>query len=222
MSIQADEERTLQQERAAAIAHLESRARRRRLGIRWPTALFALVLAAGVLWMMRGDLAYFFSPRVPLTLGSQEGYHLEALASNRYAQIHGQPTARGAFLHKGGQSWVIVGLQGTPVLVRRPALPGEDWEPGRPAPPPDTRAFGVRGRLLAEQDAKPYSQGFELIRTEPEMVAPDGQLWILLAQESPGQDTGQIILAGFVLLFLLGNVWLFARDIAVRLGARGG
>ncbi len=213
-------EPTLYEEREAAIAELEQRVRRRRFGIRWPTALAAILMAVALLWMQRADLAYFFSSREPITLGTSEAYHFDRLASNRYAQIHGTPITRGAFMQDGDQVFVVVGLQGTPVLVKRPALPTEDWDPRLPAPQPDQRPFGVRGRLLSEEDASKYQQGFEILRSASGVVPRDGKLWLLIAHESPGEDRGGAMLFGLLGIFILANGWFFARDVASRIAAR--
>jgi hypothetical protein len=213
-------ESTLYEEREAAIAELEKRAHRRRLGIRWPTALAAILMALALLWMQRADVSYFFSSREPITLGSEEGYHLDRLVSNRYAQIRGVPSNRGAFLQDGDQVFVIVGLQGTPVLVKRPALPSEDWDPRLPPPQPDQRPFGVRGRLLSEADASKYEQGFEILRSASGVVPRDGKLWLLEAERSPGDDRGGAMLLGLLGIFILANCWFFARDVALRIAAR--
>ncbi|MGA9521728.1 MAG: hypothetical protein WBV82_09700 [Myxococcaceae bacterium] len=213
-------EPTLYEEREAAIAELEKRVQRRRFGIRWPTALAAILMAVALLWMQRADVAYFFSSRQPITLGTEDGYHFDRLVTNRYAQIHGVPTTRGAFLTDGDQVFVVVGLQGTPILVKREALPNEDWDPRLPAPQPDQRPFGVRGRLLSEADASKYQQGFALLSSASGVTPQDGKLWLLIAEESPGDDRGGAMLMGFLGIFILANGWFFARDLALRLAAR--
>ncbi len=213
-------ESTLYEEREAAIAELAQRAQRRRFGIRWPTALVAILMAVALLWMQRADVSYFFSSREPITLGTEESYHFDRLVSNRYAQIHGVPTSRGAFLQDGEQVFVVVGLQGTPVLVKRPALPNEDWDPRLPAPQPDQRPFGVRGRLLSEAEASKYEQGFELLRSASGVASREGTLWLLIAEESPGDDRTGAMLMGLLGIFILANGWFFARDLALRWAAR--
>jgi hypothetical protein len=210
--------RSLQEEREAAIAELEQRARRRGFGIRWSTALVAMAMAVGLLWMQRADIAYFFSSRAPLTLGSEEGYRFEQLASNRYAQIHGAPTTIGAF--SKDCAFAMVGLQGTPVLVKRAMLPSEECVPGHAPPQIDQRPFGVAGRLLSEADASRYAPGFDQLRSVNGVVPRDGKLWLLVAEESPGDDVWSAVLLGFLSLFILANAWFFARDIALRFGAR--
>jgi hypothetical protein len=206
----------LRQEREATIAHLEARQQRRSFGVRTPTALVAMAASAFLLSWQAKDVAYFFSPRAPITLGVEGEYRLERLRSNRYAQVHGIPTLRGAYAQEGREVFVVVGLLGTPLLVKRPALPGEEWTPGRPPPQPDQRPFGVRGRLLAEQEAPRYAQGVEQLRAMGEVQPLDGQLWLLLEGEQPASALDEALLAlGLAAFFVLNGVFL-VRDLRSR------
>ncbi len=212
---------TVAEEREEVIRALEEgQARRRTLGIRWPTALLAITLAVGLFaWQrMDRDLAYFFSPTQPLTLGSEGDYAWENLRSNRYAQIHGIPTFVGVFSrHAGDEVRVTVGLQGTPVLVHRAALPTEDWPENRPPSAVDQRPFGVRGRLLVlDEVPSTFRPAFERLGPKEGIQPRDGKLWLLLAEQSPRKDLGTVALASFLFAFVLLNVWLGLRDIASR------
>jgi hypothetical protein len=168
--------------------------------------------------MQRADIAYVFSSREPLTLGSEEAYRFDQLASNRYVQIHGIPTSSGAY--SNDCAFGMVGLQGTPVLVKRAVLASEDCIPGHAPPQIDQRPFGVAGRLLSEADASRYAQGFEQLRGVHGVVPRDGKLWLLLADESPSSERWSAVLLGFLTLFIAANAWFFARDIALRFGRR--
>lgn len=184
---------------------------RRRWVVRWPAALIGLALAIGLLWMQRPALSYLFSADEPLSLGDENGYRLERLTSNRYAEIHGIPTATGAFSRRGERAQVVVGLQNTPVLIRRDALPTEEWPARRPPPAPDSRPLGARGRLLAAEDAPPQYRGaFEML----------GGRWILLDGERPGADRSTAALGVALLAFAGLNLWWLARDVARRIQAR--
>jgi hypothetical protein len=174
-----------ERERSDRITELEVRARARFGGVSRVTALVAVVAAAAFIWVQRADLEYFLSDSAPITLGSEGDYHFERLSSNRYAQIHGTPTLRGAYAREAGTVFVVVGTQATPVLIRREALPTEPWAPGQLPPRPDRRPFAVRGRLLIDQDAERYRDGFDKLRSWGEVVPRDGHLWILLEAERP-------------------------------------
>ena len=184
--------------------------RGRRWVVRWPAALLGLALAAALLWLERAELTYLLSPREPMLLGDENGYRFERLASNRYAEIHGIPTATGAFSRDGERIQVVVGLRNTQVLIRRPARPSEDWVPRRPPPPPDPHPFAARGRLLAEEDAPQYRAAFEML----------GGHWILLDGERPGANRAAALLGGALVAFAALNAWWLARDVARRLQAR--
>jgi hypothetical protein len=174
-----------------------------------------MVVGGALLSMLWKDLAYFFSPRTPLTLGAEGAYRYELLESNRYVQVHGLPTARGAYGREGEDVYVVVGLRDSPFLVRRRALPGEEWAPGRVPRQPDQRPFGVRGRLLAEADAERYREGFTLLREMGEVRPQDGRLWLIVEGERPGADRGVLLVAGVLLAFIFGNLALLVRGLGL-------
>jgi hypothetical protein len=176
---------TDERERSERIAQLEVRARSRFGGVSRVTALVAAGATAAFLWLQRAEIAYFLSDATPITLGNEGDYHFESLRSNRYAQIHGTPSLRGAYAREGGSVFVVLGAQGTPVLIRREALPTEAWAPGQVPPRPDPRPFAVRGRLLIDQDAERYRDGFDKLRSWGEVVPRDGHLWLLIEAERP-------------------------------------
>ncbi len=209
------ESHPLQDDREARIAELEGRlARQSGVGVKAPVAAVAVALCLGLLWYERLDLAYYVGSRDPIGLGAEGDYHFERLSSNHYAQIHGTPTTRGAYSSERGQTYVAVGLRDTPVLVYRPALPGE-------APPrqPGQTPFAVRGRLLSQPDAERYSDAFKLLGEAGEVRPRDGLLWVLVEGERPGADTLTAALAAAVGAFALLNGWFFARDVRHRLRA---
>ncbi|MBX5480960.1 MAG: hypothetical protein IRZ16_03795 [Myxococcaceae bacterium] len=208
------------EERTEAIRALEATQRRRRLGVRWPAASVAIVLGVCGLFWVYPDVAYFFSPREPITLGTEGDYHFERLTSNRYAQIHGTPTQVAAYTREGDVTMVHLGLRDTPVLVRRAALEGEDWVPGRPPMAPDQRPFGVRGRLLARKDAARFESGFKLLEHVDGVVPRDGKLWLLIEGERPSTFTGDLLIAIVLVLFVAANVFFLIRDIRARIAAR--
>lgn len=210
-------QQSVAEEREEAIRAIEASRTRRRLGVRWPAAVIALVFGAAGLWWAWDDVAYFFSPREPITLGTEGDYHFDRLASNRYAQIHGVPTTSAAYARASDTTWVHLGLRETPVLVRRPALPTEDWVPGRPALPPDQRPFGIRGRLLERADAAKYEEGFKILEKVSGVVPKDGKLWILIEGQSPARFTGDFGLAVVLMLFMVANLFFLVRDLRARL-----
>ena len=183
--------------------------------MRWPTALLGLILACGVLWSQRAALAYFLSPREPISLGSEASYSFSRLASNRYAEIHGAPSANAAWSRKGDRVYVVLGFQNTPLLVRREAFPTEEWIPRRPPPRPDPRPFSARGRLLAREDAPEYETAFQMLASD--VVPKDGRLWILLDGERPGGDARTLIASGLLTAFALLSLALLVRDVASRI-----
>lgn len=208
------EDQLIREERERRIAELEARlARRPGSPIKPPVALVAMAVAGALLFMQWREVAYFFSPRTPLSLGTEGEYRYPELVSNRYAQLHGLPTLLGAYERDGSAVFVLVGLRESPFVVRRPALPGEDWVPGRTPPRPDQRPFAVRGRLLAEEDAPRYRDAFALLRSKGEVQPLEGRLWIIIEGERPGEDFGRLVVALLLVLFIAANGLFLVRGL---------
>jgi hypothetical protein len=204
----------------------EIAARERRLsarhpvGVSAPVAAVAMVLGVLALWIFqRQDLQYFFSPAEPVVLGREGEYRFDLLESNRYVQVHGIPTGRGLYAPEKDGTRVIVGLRDTPILVRRRALPGEEWEPGKGKPPqPDQRPFAAAGRLLAVGDAPGYAAEAARTLSQGDEVRPrDGKMWILLMGERPRQDRGLVAISLALVAFVLLNAWFLAQSVRHRL-----
>ena len=208
------EEQLIREERERRIAELEERlARRPRSPLRAPVALVGIGVAAALLVMQWREVRYFFSPRTPLSLGAEGEYRYAELVSNRYAQLHGIPTSHGAYERDGEAVFVLVGLRDSPFVVRRPALPGESWAPGKRPPRPDQRPFAVRGRLLAEEDAPRYRDAFELLRAKGEVQPLQGRLWIVVEGQRPGEDLGRLAVTLLLMLVIAANVLFLVRGL---------
>lgn len=232
-------------ERDEQIAVLEQRLRRRSpIGVRAEVAALAAALALAAMWIFeRRDWAYFFSPAEPVSLGREGEYRWDLLESNRYVQIHGAPTTRGLYGPGSGGLMVVVGLRDTPVLVRRRALPGEEWAPGKGTPPqPDQRPFAVEGRLLLVDEATASAGRAELpryaqqawslvvddapawareaagqLQTSGEVRPVDGKMWILLSGGRPRSDPGLLLITALLLTFAALNVYFLVKDLRHRL-----
>jgi len=208
------EEQLIREERERRIVELEARlARRPRSPLRAPVALVGIGVAVALLVMQWREVRYFFSPRTPLSLGAEGEYRYPELVSNRYAQLHGIPTSLGAYERDGDAVFVLVGLRDSPFVVRRPALPGEDWAPGKRPPQPDQRPFAVRGRLLAEEDARRYKDAFELLRVKGEVQPLEGRLWIVIEGQRPGEDLGRLAVTMLLVLVIATNAWFLVRGL---------
>lgn len=198
-------------EREALIAELEKDlARPARVGVLPPVAAIALLGACFLMWWMRADVAYFFSPRDPIELGAEGNYQLANAVTNRYAQLHGVPSARGWYVDEKDGSFVIVGVNDTPVLVRRVTFPDEQVRNGK-RPQPRQNPFFVRGRLLSRADASRYAEVF----TEFESWSGTKASWLLLAEESPGRDLGNVGGFTFLALFAAVNLWMLVRGLSL-------
>ena len=205
------------QPRDARIAELETRLRAQRTaGVRLSVALVCLLSALFLLWRELPDVAYARSPAAPLTLGREGAYRFEALSNNRYVQLHGAPTSTAFWGQDRRGPFLVVGLQDTPVLVRRAPLPSETWAPGRPPPPPMQTPFAVRGRLLAESAAGAYREAFQKARQLPGVRAREGTLWLVVEGEKPGEDWGAVLTAALLALFAAFNGWLALRRFLPR------
>jgi hypothetical protein len=202
------------------MAQLEEGLRRQpAFGVRIPVALTGMLAAIALLTLERQDLSYFLSPRAPLTLGREGQYRFEDLRSNRYVQIHGSPSLRGAYWKEKERTFVLVGLRETPILVRRAALATEEWAPGTTPPQPDQRRFSVKGRLLAEADAPRYREGMKKLESGGEVQTLGGRLWILLEGELPGADWSAFFIGSGLCVFFAVNAWFFGRGLAARFSA---
>jgi hypothetical protein len=202
------------------IAQLERSTRRRVTGVQLPVAVLCL---AGTLFLLAReapDVAYVFASREPVTLGSEGAYQLERLRPNVYAQIHGVPLGTAFYGVEQGARIVLVGLQDTPVVVRRPLLPTEEWVPGKKPPPPDPRPFGVRGRLRPLDDVPGFRDSAAKLRALPGLRPIDGRLWVLREGERPGEDRGPLIIALVLLGFGGLNAVLAVRGAQALLQER--
>lgn len=212
---------TLRDEREARIAQLEARERRPRgLGVHPAMALMAMAVVGFLLWQDRLDLAYLFASRTPVTLGQEGTYPREGLTPNRYVQIHGRPTSRASFGEVDGRIVVMVGLEGSAFVLRRPPLPGEAWQPGAPPPAPNPAAFSVRGRLLREDQDPRFAQGYEALRSSPQLHPIDGRLYGIVLDEIPGTNHAAAAWGGLLVTILIFNLWLLARGLEVRVRRR--
>lgn len=208
-------------ERRERIAELEERLRSPGgAGLRAPVALFCLVGALYLLWRELPEALYAVSPAVPVTLGHEGDYRWNLLASNRFVQVHGTPTATAFWGEDRQGPFLVVGLQDTPVLVRRAPQPGETWVSGRTPPPPLSTPFAVRGRLLREDDAPAYGEAFVRGRSLAGVRPREGKLWILLEGERPGEDRGALVTALLLALFAAFNAWFAWRSLRPRSLAR--
>jgi hypothetical protein len=189
--------------RAARIAELERKTRRRATGIQLPVALVCLAGAIFLLVRQAPAVAYYFGSTEPLTLGSEGSYRLEQLRSNTYVQVHGIPVRSALYGQQGRAQFTLLGLQDSPFVVRRPLLPTEARAPGQPAPPPDPRPFAVRGRLLSEEKVPAYRDAFPRLKRIAGLRPLDGRLWVILEGERPGEDRGAL-LVGLLLLGFAG------------------
>ena len=206
--------------RALRIEQLERRTSRRVTGVQLPVALVCLGAAIYFLVRQAPAVAYYFSSPQPVTLGSEGSYRFDRLRSNTYVQVHGVPLRTAFYGVERGQKIVVVPLQDTPLVVRRPLLPSEEWVPGKPPPPPDPRPFGVRGRLLREDAVGAYHEAFPQMRTLAGLRPIDGRLWVVVEGEHPGEDRGALIVGLLLLAFAGLNVVLAAQGVRALLQRR--
>jgi hypothetical protein len=180
------------------------------VGVLPPVAAIALCGALFLMWWMRTDVTYFFSPRQAIELGAEGDYHPERAAPNRYAQLHGVPSERGWYTQEKDGDFVVVGIDDLPVLVRRPTFADEKLGPGGKRPAPRPNPLFVKGRLLSREQASKYAEVF----SQFERWSGRSPGWILLAEQPPGRDLGGVAMFGFLSLFAAVNAWLFARGLA--------
>lgn len=215
-----DETEAIRAEREERIRELEARQRRRPPAVRAPVALVSIAIALLIFSREWPDVAYFFSPREPVVLGHEGAYRFDLLTPNRYVQLHGTPTRRAAFARDGDDVEVAVGLIGTPIIVRRPALPSEDWPPGfKTPPPPDQTPFSVGGRLVPRSYGL-YRGEFRAVDDLGEVKPRDGELWMVLEGDRPAQHWPALVLAIALLAFVALNAYFAVRDVRYRVALR--
>ncbi len=201
-------------QRSNRIALLESRLERRpAVGVMPPVAALALIITGWVMWTQRADVSYFFSSRDPIQLGVEGAYRFDQAATNRYAQLHGAPALRGAYGLDGDQQFVVIGVQNTPLLVKRKALPTEEWKPGTTPPAPDQRSFTAAGLLLSREQASRWEDAFAKHEGFGELKPK----WILIEGARPGSDFAAIGWFGLVVAFAVVNAWLLVRGVGASL-----
>lgn len=207
------------QERDARIAELEAKlSKGRPVGVRAPVALICILGALFLVWLNRHDVAYFFSEREPITLGSEGDYKLEAIVTNRYVQLRGVPTRRAHYENK--ELMVLVGLIDSPFIVRRPRLTGEDSGPNGLPPPPNQQPFAVRGRLLSRSQAPEWDRAFHDFKTWGELQPRNEQLYLVVEGDRPGRDLGLGVVLGLLAGFIALNAYFFVRDVRYLLARR--
>jgi hypothetical protein len=206
--------------RALRIEQLQRRTSRRVTGVQLPLALVCLGAAIYFGVRQAPAVAYYFSSPEPVTLGSEGSYRFDRLRSNTFVQLHGVPLRTAFYGVERGQKIVVVPLQDTPLVVRRPLLPSEEWVPGKPPPPPDPRPFGVRGRLLREDDLGAYHAAFPPMHRLAGLRPIDGRLWVVVEGEHPGEDRGALIIGLLLLGFAGLNVVLAVQGARALLQRR--
>jgi len=216
----ADPPLSPEEARALRIEQLERRTSRRVTGVQLPLALVCLAAAIYFLVRQAPAVAYYFSSPEPVTLGSEGSYRFDRLRSNTYVQVHGVPLRTAFYGVERGQKIVVVPLQDSPLVVRRPLLPSEEWMPGKPPPPPDPRPFGVRGRLLRDDDVGAYQEAFPQMRKLAGLKPIDGRLWVVIEGEHPGEDRGALIVGLLLLAFAGLNVVLALQGARALLQRR--
>jgi len=174
--------------------------------------LMGLGLAAFLLFDMRDDLAFWFRSAEPIDLGTSTTYFLDRVRDNSLASIQGVPGPVANRFKLLTETYEIVALRGTPVLVRR-APTGLDMPvpPGKPPPPPDQKPFTATGRLLRDTSIPQYEHAFRTLVERGEAVPRGDHLWVLLDGEQP--RTGwKVPLMLLALVALLGlNAYSLTR-----------
>ncbi len=204
-------------ERDAFIAKLEADLARKRVGVLPPVALLGVVCAAVLMAWLFDDAAYFVSSRTPLELGAEGAYTFERAQPNRYAQLHGVPSAKGWYIDEAQGAYVLVGVNDTPLAVRRRTFDEENRRVGDVRPQPRQNPFFVRGRLLSRAQASKYE---EALRSYEAWSGGKVQ-WLLLAEETPGEDSGTAVLFSGAFVFALVNLWFFSLSLRKRGEGRG-
>ena len=218
---QRDVDADLPDVRDRRIAELEARlSRPAALGVSPISAGLSLAVCLAALWVVSDDAEYFFSARTPIQLGAEGDYRFDAARDNRYVELHGVPTSRGAFGIDGRDTVVAVGVRDTPVMVWRRALKGEEWMPGSKPPPPNQQSFTIRGRLRARTaDADKYTDAFKKLDEFGE-VKPK---WVLIESERPGGNFTVAILTTLLSAVAGFMAWLLVRGLlAMRKVSRRG
>ncbi len=201
-------------EREAYIAKLEAELNKKpRVGVLPPVAAIGLIASLAVGYTMRDDVQYYFSSREPIELGAEGDYHFERAVPNRYAQLHGVPTAKGWYVDEADGAFVVLGVNDTPVAVRRATFEDENrrLSDGK-RPQPRQNPFFARGRLLNREQAEKYEEALRAYEAWNQ-----GRVqWLLLAEVPPGKDVKGMAYFSGLLVFAALNLWLLKRGLTRR------
>lgn len=161
-------------------AHLRARGRVRQLG--WVLVLY-LVLSGVLVFMLRGELGYFFASRVPVDLGAAEEFPNRPLPDQAFVRLSG--VARDMCIRAdvlGGRMrylYLLGSEMGARILVQAPAVPGESCQGA------EDRVFEGRLRDLASTGM--FSAVLGYYREHFPASPRDGPMYLLEDGVRPGQ-----------------------------------
>jgi len=186
---------------------------RSRGGLGLSLTFSGLILAAFLLFDLRGDLAFWVASSPPIELGQSGDYHLDRVADNALAKVQGQPGPVASRFRRYGQSYEIVALKGSPFLVRRP-FPGRELGQGKP----DQAPIVATGRLLRDSSIAEYEQAFQNLVQKGEAVPASEHLWVLLDGELPRSGWQMPAVAAGLFALLALNALTLLRFFRARAG----
>jgi hypothetical protein len=166
--------------------------------------LMAVVSLAScwLLWSLRGEVQYAFSPSTPVELGDLTRTMPEAGQVNRYVRASGLLAATGSIRYERpmeGDSFRLAPLAGNPKVWVEIRVP-EGMEGPRFTPP-----TSFVGRLVpfAQAGIRHRGLGSSLARAGVSPV-PDGA-WLLIDGGSPRASRWSVALGALLLYFLVWN-----------------
>lgn len=161
-------------------------------------AVPALLACLWLLWDMWPDVAWYFSSREPIDLGSPGAYRAERAQPNRLVRVAGVPAAQvRASGARGKEERAVLGLSGVNLAVDRPAGAGP------------TLVF--EGRLLPASRALDYGEAVAALRARGWAA---GDRWLVLRDgERPRSRIGPVLLSLLLALVAAVNARALLRTL---------
>lgn len=174
--------------------------------------VMALGLAGYLLFGLWGELGYWIGAPARVDLGSPGAYSMDRLREDVVATIQGVPGPVANRYTRMFESWEIVSVRGTAVLVRRAPPRNEPPLPvGKAPPPPEQKPFTATGRLLRDTSIPQYEHAFRTLAERGEASPHQGHLWVLLDGDLP-RSGWKVPTALAVALFFVGfNAYSLVR-----------
>jgi hypothetical protein len=164
--------------------------------------LLVMLASAWLLWLLRGEVGYAFSPSSPVDLGELTQATPSAEHANRYVRASGLLAATRTIRYERpmeGDSFRLAPLAGNPNVWVEIRVP-EGMEGPRFTPP-----SSFVGRLVPFQDVGIRHRGLAASLARAGAGSVPGGAWLLIDGSSPRASRWSVALAALLAYFLVWN-----------------